>query len=607
MTMTAMRMNARASTVMTSTTRRMVLLPSRRHDGLARFRLARRLRDARTRAESSSSDDTAVDERRSEELASSSSLSSRRTILGVERSTGEAIRDWDECVEWRERKPPSDETLGLLDASILALALPGVAELLLDPVMGAVDTAFIGKLTGPNAAEALGGLAVSTTCFTFCFKLFNFLAVVTGPLVAAKISSAGGRDSVEGRRAAKKTVGSAMALALALGFATTGVLEVFTDQMLQFCGAHHDVLLQPSEDLLPAADVPTVKGLLEYGESYLRIRALSLPACLIVMVGVGAFRGLLDTKTALNVAILTEIFHLGLDPILIYGFGPIEGMDVAGAAIATTVAEWVGALWFWKLMMDEEILDFASVFRLPDQNDADLGVLVAGSTSQLARTVLLQTVLVRATATASMLSVAGAHQVCLQVWWITLFGLDAVAVSAQALVAASLGKNDVVGARIAADRALSWGIGAGVLVGAVVFVTAPSLPFLFTNDAEIAAEAVMPIRILALLQPLNSAVFVGDGVFQGSSDFDYLAKAMAISAGGGILALGVAGQVEGATLTSVWLGMATLMMGRAATLGWRYYKDESSPMAVSPAECVVFYGDLPENDDESFSSDVDPR
>ena len=136
MTMTAMRMNARASTVMTSTTRRMVLLPSRRHDGLARFRLARRLRDARTRAESSSSDDTAVDERRSEELASSSSLSSRRTILGVERSTGEAIRDWDECVEWRERKPPSDETLGLLDASILALALPGVAELLLDPVMG---------------------------------------------------------------------------------------------------------------------------------------------------------------------------------------------------------------------------------------------------------------------------------------------------------------------------------------------------------------------------------------------------------------------------------------------------------------------------------------
>lgn len=509
------------------------------------------------------------------------------------RPSASSRRDWDECVEWRDRRPPSAETLGLLDASILALALPGLAELLLDPVMGAVDTAFIGKLPGTAGADALGGLAVSTTCFTFCFKLFNFLAVVTGPLVAAKISANGGRDSPEGRRAAKKTVGNAMALALALGFATMGVMEVFTDDLLAFCGASH------SQGLLEqggaAMESVSVKGILEYGEDYLRIRAASLPACLIVMVGVGSFRGLLDTRTPLYVAILTEIFHLGLDPFLIYGFGPMEGFDVAGAATATTVAEWIGALWFWKLMMDEGILDFKSVFTLPDGKDEDLGALVSGSTSQLLRTVLLQTVLVRATSTAALLDAAGAHQVCLQAWWVTLFGLDSVAVSAQALVASSLGKRDVAGARVAADRALNWGLGAGVLVGAVVFATADHLPYLFTNDPEVAAEAVTPIRILALLQPLNSAVFVGDGVFQGSSDFDFLAKAMAVSAGIGIIALTVAGHVDGASLTTVWIGMATLMFGRAATLGWRYYKDENSPLALAPGECTVYWDDAPTN------------
>ena len=496
---------------------------------------------------------------------------------------------------------PSAETLGLLDASIFALALPGVAELLLDPVMGAVDTAFIGRLTGDGAADALGGLAVSTTCFTFCYKLFNFLAVVTGPLVAAKISANGGRDSPEGRRAAKKTVGSAMALALTLGFATMGVMEVFTDTLLEFCGAHHEALLKPAADLLPNADMPTTKGILEYGEDYLRIRAASLPASLIVFVGVGAFRGLLDTRTALNVAILTEIFHLGLDPFLIFGLGPFQGFDVAGAATATTVAEWVGALWFVKLMIDEEILDLHSIFRLPDATEnEDITALARGSSSQLLRTILLQTVLVRATSTAADLGVAGAHQVCLQAWWITLFGLDSIAVSAQALVAASLGKRDVVGARIAADRALNWGLGAGVVVGAVVFASADRLPYLFTNDPEIAAAAVMPIQILALLQPLNSAVFIGDGVFQGSADFDYLAKAMAVSAGAGILALTAAGNVEGSTLTSVWLGMAVLMFGRAATLGWRYYGDETSPLAVSAQECVVYVGD---DDDDVFKGE----
>lgn len=67
-----------------------------------------------------------------------------------------------------------------LDGQIWALALPAVASLLLDPVLGAVDTAFVGRIEGAGAAAALGGLAIATTVFNFSFKLFNFLAVVTG-------------------------------------------------------------------------------------------------------------------------------------------------------------------------------------------------------------------------------------------------------------------------------------------------------------------------------------------------------------------------------------------------------------------------------------------
>ena len=52
--------------------------------------------------------------------------------------------------------------------------------------------------------------------------------------------------------------------------------------------------------------------------------------------------------------------------------------------------------------------------------------LAAGSASQLARTLLLQAVLVRATAEAVGVGAAGAHQICIQVWWVTLFALDAL-------------------------------------------------------------------------------------------------------------------------------------------------------------------------------------
>ena len=61
-----------------------------------------------------------------------------------------------------------------MDGAIFALALPAVASLLLDPELGVVDTAFVGRIQGEGAAEALGGLAVSTAVFNFSFKVIFF-------------------------------------------------------------------------------------------------------------------------------------------------------------------------------------------------------------------------------------------------------------------------------------------------------------------------------------------------------------------------------------------------------------------------------------------------
>ena len=73
----------------------------------------------------------------------------------------------------RETKSDDDGERSL-DGAILALALPAVASLLLDPVLGVVDTAFVGRIQGEGAAEALGGLAVSTAVFNFSFKVIFF-------------------------------------------------------------------------------------------------------------------------------------------------------------------------------------------------------------------------------------------------------------------------------------------------------------------------------------------------------------------------------------------------------------------------------------------------
>jgi len=52
-------------------------------------------------------------------------------------------------------------------------------------------------------------------------------------------------------------------------------------------------------------------GMMHQAEMYLRVRALSAPAALIGTVAVGAYRGLLDTKTPLLVSGAANAVNLG--------------------------------------------------------------------------------------------------------------------------------------------------------------------------------------------------------------------------------------------------------------------------------------------------------
>jgi Na+-driven multidrug efflux pump len=70
-----------------------------------------------------------------------------------------------------------------------------------------------------------------------------------------------------------------------------------------------------------------------------------------------------------------------------------------------------------------------------------------------------------------------------------------------------------------------------------IYAAGPALPGLFTDDAALVESTRGPLRLVAALQPLNAAVFVGDGVLQGAADFDYLAMAMAASAAPALLLL----------------------------------------------------------------------
>ena len=113
----------------------------------------------------------------------------------------------DGAARWRSALPQNDA----LDAKILGVALPSIANLAVIPIVGAVDTFWIGRM---GDALALAGQGAANQVFFSTFFLIAFIPTITAPHVA----KAAGAGDIEG---ASKRVCEALFLANVLGLLGT--------------------------------------------------------------------------------------------------------------------------------------------------------------------------------------------------------------------------------------------------------------------------------------------------------------------------------------------------------------------------------------------------
>ena len=422
------------------------------------------------------------------------------------------------------------------DREILRLAVPALAGLAADPLVSLIDTAFVGQL----GRVPLGALGVNASIFSMTFVVFNFLAYGTTPRV--------GRAVGDGDRAAAgRAVVRALTLALLAGGVALVALQLLAEPVLRLMGAS-------AELMGPAL-------------AYLRIRAMAGPAVLLITASHGAFRGYQDTRTPMYVTIGFNVVNAGLDPLFIFGFG----WGLAGAAAATAIAQWIGALVFLGLLLGVRREELGVPLAWPSLRS--LVPFLKVGRDLLLRTGSLVGTMTLATAVAARVGVTAvaAHQVAHQLWLFLALVVDALAVAAQALVSKHLGADDPDAARAVSDRLVQWGLAVGVALGGGFFLLRPVLPHFFTDDPATVRALLDVYLFVALLQPLNGLVFVGDGIYMGAEAFPYLAKAMI---GTALVAAAVLGLVlpMGWGLRGVWGGIATLMAGRLLTLGVPYLR-----------------------------------
>ena len=170
-----------------------------------------------------------------------------------------------------------------------------------------VDAFFIGRV---------GDVELAALSFTFpVVFIVGSLAMGLGVGAAAVISRAVGRGD---REEVQRLTTDALVLSL-LAVAILGGLGMLTiDSVFALLGAG-----------------PEIRPLIR---EYMTIWYPGVIFLVIPMVGNSAIRATGDTRTPSAVMLVAFVINIVLDPLLIFGLGPIPALGLAGAALATVIA-----------------------------------------------------------------------------------------------------------------------------------------------------------------------------------------------------------------------------------------------------------------------------
>ncbi|HLP29497.1 MAG TPA: MATE family efflux transporter [Candidatus Didemnitutus sp.] len=213
----------------------------------------------------------------------------------------------------------ADYTKIPLRKAIVLLAVPMVLELVMESTFALVDIFFVGKL---------GSTAVATVGLT---ESFLFVVYAVGMGLAMSVTA------IIARRIGEKHTSEA---------ATTAVQAIIASIVISVPIAVVGLVYAPELLALMGADA----NVLATGPAFTRWMLGGNVVIMLLFVINAIFRGAGDASIAMKVLWLANGINLVLDPLLIFGWGPIPAFGVEGAGMATTIGRGCGvAFQFWVL------------------------------------------------------------------------------------------------------------------------------------------------------------------------------------------------------------------------------------------------------------------
>ena len=205
-------------------------------------------------------------------------------------------------------------TTGSIRRAIFMLSIPMILEMLMESIFALVDIFYVSRVS-VNAVATIG---LTESVITLVYAVAIGLSMAATAIVARRV----GEKDLEG---ASQSAVQVILLGIVVSLLVSVIGVFYAKEILGLMGAEPDLISE--------------------GYGYTQVLIGGNVTIMLLFLINAIFRGAGNASIAMWTLVLSNGLNIVLDPVFIFGFGPIPEFGVQGAAIATTIGRGTAVLY----------------------------------------------------------------------------------------------------------------------------------------------------------------------------------------------------------------------------------------------------------------------
>ena len=358
-------------------------------------------------------------------------------------------------------------TTGSIRRAVFMLSVPMILEMMMESVFAVVDIYFVSKVS-VNAVATIG---LTESVITLVYAVAIGLSMAATAVVARRV----GEKDLHG---ASQAAVQAIFLGISVAAVVSVIGIVYPKEILGLMGAEPD--------------------LIEEGFGYTRVLLGGNVTIMLLFLINAIFRGAGDASVAMWTLVLSNGLNIILDPMFIFGFGPIPAYGVQGAAIATTIGRGTAvvfqlAILFYgwsriKITLKDLVIRAKVMLNLIKVSLGGIGQFLIGTSSWI--------FLMRIMSEFGSEVLAG-YTIAIRVMMFTLMPAWGMSNAAATLVGQNLGANQPQRAEDSVWKTGKYTAIFMAIVSIAYLLFAKTIIGWFTNEVEVIQNGALCLQIIA--------------------------------------------------------------------------------------------------------------